>query len=119
MESLKDTSISQIQPIPGLFISDISRFAARSVSLLKSLNIGYIVSVTRTEDVPKFDSKQLTESDVSDTKALFVRKHLDIDDDPTEDILIHLGDTYDWIKTSLASTPTNVDGDSRKQAGVL
>ncbi|OBT77761.1 hypothetical protein VF21_03768 [Pseudogymnoascus sp. 05NY08] len=113
MQSLKDTSISQIQPVPGLFISD--RFAARSVSLLKSLNIGYIISVTQAEDVPKFNAK----SDTPDIKDVFVQKHVNINDDPIEDILIHLKDTCVWIKTSLASAPANVDGESRRQAGVL
>ncbi|KFZ14887.1 hypothetical protein V501_03004 [Pseudogymnoascus sp. VKM F-4519 (FW-2642)] len=112
MESLKDTSISQIKPVPGLFISD--RFAARSISLLKDLSIGYIISVTRAEDVPKFNA----ESDTSDIKDVFVQKHVDINDDPTEDILIHLKDTCDWIKTSLASAPTDIE-DSPKQTGVL
>ncbi|KFZ14094.1 hypothetical protein V502_06247 [Pseudogymnoascus sp. VKM F-4520 (FW-2644)] len=117
MESLRDTSISQIQSVPGLFISD--RFAARSASLLRSLNIAYIISVTRAEDVPKFNSQQLSESDASDARDVFVQKHISIDDDLTEDILVHFKDTCDWIKTSLASAPTNVEGDSPRQAGVL
>ncbi|KFY45521.1 hypothetical protein V494_00899 [Pseudogymnoascus sp. VKM F-4513 (FW-928)] len=117
MVSLKDTSISPIQPVPGLFISD--RFAARAVPLLRSLNIHYILSVTQAENVPKFNTQDITESGTSDTKAAFVQKHLDINDDPTEDILIHLKDTCDWIKASLASAPVNSDGDGPRQAGVL
>ncbi|KFY17447.1 hypothetical protein V492_00696 [Pseudogymnoascus sp. VKM F-4246] len=117
MVSLTNTTISQIQPVPGLFISD--RFAARAVPLLKSLNIHYIVSVTQAEDVPKFNTQDITESGTSDTKAAFIQKHIDINDDPTEDILIHLKDTCDWIKASLASAPVNSDGDGPKQVGVL
>ncbi|KAF2183508.1 phosphatases II [Zopfia rhizophila CBS 207.26] len=90
MESLKDSSISQVKGIPGLYISD--RFAACSRSLLASLNVGYVLSVTRTEDVPKF------------TEDRIAVKHIDIDDDPTEDILCHLDDACDWIDAALHSS---------------
>ena len=97
----------------------ISRFAARSVTLLRSLNIGYILSVTRAEDVPKFNFSNPVKSTPSDVKDELVLKHLDIDDDPTEDLLFHLKDVCDWIKTSLESTPKKVEGDDSKQVGVL
>ncbi|KAF2184528.1 phosphatases II [Zopfia rhizophila CBS 207.26] len=90
MESLRDSSISQVKDIPGLYISD--RFAARSRSLLASLNVGYVLSVTRIEDVPKF---------AEDRVAV---KHIDIDDDPMEDILCHLDDACDWIDAALHSS---------------
>ncbi|KFX86739.1 hypothetical protein V490_08891 [Pseudogymnoascus sp. VKM F-3557] len=117
MNFLKDTRISQVQPIPGLFISD--RVAARSASLLRSLNIGYILSVTRTEDVPKFTSAQLADSEPPDIKYEFVQRHIDIQDDPTEDILIHLKDACDWIKAGLDSGQQKAKGDDQTQVGVL
>ncbi|KAG0647045.1 Dual specificity phosphatase MPK-4 [Hyphodiscus hymeniophilus] len=119
MQSLRETSIAQIKSVPGLFISD--RFAARSLSLLKSLNIKYILSVTRPEDRPKFDPKDHAESDVHVNSDRFVTRHVDINDDPTEDILLHLKDTCDWIEASLLSTSSDIGRQNRTagKAGVL
>lgn len=113
MQSLKDTSISPIKPVPGLFLSD--RFAARSVSLLKSHNIGYILSVVRPDDLPNFSSLDPFEADAFARKV--VTKHIDIDDDPTEDILCHLRDACDFIDGGLLSR--SKDGDGSKQVGVV
>lgn len=75
--------------------------------------------MTCAEDVPKFNADQLDQSDASHAEGIFAQKHLDINDDPTEDILIYLKDACDWIKTSLASTTTHVDSDNLRQVGVL
>jgi dual specificity phosphatase 12 len=75
--------------------------------------------VTQAEDVPKFNLSNPVESNPSDVKDELVLKHLNIDDDPTEDFLFHLKDACDWIKTSLVSTPKTVEGDNAKQVGVL
>ncbi|KAH8800354.1 protein-tyrosine phosphatase-like protein [Xylogone sp. PMI_703] len=90
MEFARDSSIAEIKPIPGLYISD--RFATRNRPLLKSLNIKYILSATHQEDIAKFN-------DNGDTKI--IRKHIDIDDDATEDILCHLKEACDWIDAAL------------------
>jgi dual specificity phosphatase 12 len=96
-----------------------SRFAARSVSLLKSLNISYVLSVTRPEDLPKFNSGDGAESETSASKDELVVKHIDINDDPTEDILQYLKDACDWIETSLTAEPTKAEVGDPKQVGVL
>jgi dual specificity phosphatase 12 len=41
-------------------------------------------------------------------------KHIDIDDDPTEDILCHLGQICEWIDEALSSR-----GDEVEQVGVV
>jgi dual specificity phosphatase 12 len=52
-------------------------------------------------------------------------KHIDIDDDPTEDILYHLGSTCDWMdaalhSSSLASEAHDMDSVDRNHCpGVL
>ncbi|OCL02547.1 phosphatases II [Glonium stellatum] len=113
MQSLKDTSISPIKSVPGLFLSD--RFAARSVSLLKSYNIGYVLSVVRPDDLPNFSASDPSEADAFASEV--VTKHIDINDDPTEDILCHLRDACDFIDGGLFSQ--SAGGDSSKQVGVL
>ncbi|OCK78047.1 phosphatases II [Lepidopterella palustris CBS 459.81] len=113
MESLRESSISQIKGVEGLWISD--RFAARSVSLLKELGITHVLSVTHAQDTPKFEDRDG-----------IVGKHVEIVDDPVEDILLHLNETCDWIDAVLKpiestdqSLSTNVEGENKKAGGVL
>jgi dual specificity phosphatase 12 len=76
--------------------------------------------VTRAEDMPKFDFQHPATSNASKVGDELILKHLDIDDDPTEDILVHLKDACDWIKTGLATPSKRAEGDnSLKQVGVL
>ncbi|KAF4631499.1 hypothetical protein G7Y89_g6635 [Cudoniella acicularis] len=115
MESLKETSIAQIKPIPGLYISD--RFAARSRLLLRSLGITHILSVTQEEDVPPLNSSANPNADPDIKQIQYVMKHIPIYDDPTEDILIHLEDACDWIQNCLSTfSPTNKDNDNANEA---
>ncbi|RFU26809.1 hypothetical protein B7463_g9532, partial [Scytalidium lignicola] len=109
MEPLRDGKIAQVKQIPGLFISD--RFTARNRSLLKDHNIRYILSITRREDIPKFN-------DTNDQHENYriIQKHIDIDDDPTEDILRYLKEACDWIDESLQSS---FNASSKTGVGVL
>lgn len=95
-----------------------SRFAARSASLLKELGIKFILSVTHSEDVPKFRSQLQDERKSSDFEARLVMKHIDINDDPTEDLLYHLKDACDWIESNLSSGKKE-SKDAGQQSGVL
>lgn len=88
------------------------------MSLLESLNIKYILSITRLEDMPDFSSKDHAESYAPDIEHQLVRKQIDINDDPTEDILCHLKDACDWIEVSLLSTPVKIDNDKSNEARV-
>ncbi|KAF2816262.1 phosphatases II [Mytilinidion resinicola] len=85
MESLQ---ASEIKAVPGLFVSD--RFAARSISILKSHNITHVLSITRPEDTPKYAPDQG-----------ITHCCIDIDDDPLADILFHLQSACDWIQVAL------------------
>lgn len=89
------------------------------MSLLKSLNIRYILSVTLSEDLPKFNSQDKAESSARTFKDELVMKHIDINDDPTEDILCHLQGACDWIENSLLSKSKEVVNDSTAPVGVL
>ncbi|EPE34848.1 (Phosphotyrosine protein) phosphatases II [Glarea lozoyensis ATCC 20868] len=90
MQSLSSSSIAPIPSVPGLYISD--RFAARSLPLLKSLNITAILSLTSAAEVPRFQP---------DAIEGLVQKHVDVDDDPTEDLFGILEDCCDWIALGL------------------
>ncbi|CAG8955908.1 hypothetical protein HYFRA_00008761, partial [Hymenoscyphus fraxineus] len=102
MESLGISSLSGVKYIPDLYISD--RFAARSPALLRSLGIKYILSVTHLQDVPKFAEEEG-----------FVGKHVEIEDDVTEDLIVHLQGCCDWIDERLSS----LDGEDGDGGGVL
>jgi len=69
----------------------------------------------RPDDLPNFSSSDPSEVDAFARKV--VTKHIDIDDDPTEDILCHLGDACDFIDGGLLSR--SKDGDGSKQVGVV
>ncbi|KAI9374234.1 protein-tyrosine phosphatase-like protein [Aspergillus egyptiacus] len=99
-----------IHPIPGLYISD--RFSARSKALLASHGITHILSVTRWEDGPLTLS-----SSEPQIEHRIIRKQVDLDDDPTEDILWRLNEMLDWIQNALASSPA-VSTQSDTEAGL-
>ncbi|KAH8648785.1 protein-tyrosine phosphatase-like protein [Tricladium varicosporioides] len=117
MQSLRRTSISEIKAVPGLFISD--RFAARSVSLLRSLNITHILSVTQPEDIPKFNTAASDSNQDGDFKVEISMKALNIDDDPMEDIVCHLKDICDWIAKALNEEKNSVENSPERRNGVL
>lgn len=71
----------------------------------------------RPDDLPNFSSSDLFEADAFARKV--VTKHIDIDDDPTEDILCHLRDACDFIDGGLLSRSKDEDGDGSKQVGVV
>ena len=48
-----------------------------------------------------------------------VRKYIDIDDDPTEDILCHLNEACEWIDKALEGKEAEDDGGERRDVGVL
>ncbi|KAK2761322.1 hypothetical protein FQN54_001844 [Arachnomyces sp. PD_36] len=100
MEFLKSPTLCPVSPIPGLFISD--RFAASSISNIKSHNIVRILSLVDPQEVPRFEGQAVE------------IKNIDIDDEPTVDILEHLQNACDWIQEGLDLDPR--DG---QQAGVL
>jgi dual specificity phosphatase 12 len=70
--------------------------------------------------MPKFPSKE-DSGNIEDVGSMQTRtmstKHLDIDDDPTEDLVCRLKDACDWIDAALKTT-TKEDGDEM-QTGVL
>jgi dual specificity phosphatase 12 len=96
-----------------------SRFAARSASLLRSLNIRFILSVTQLEDVPKFQSRLPDEPNTSNIEYDFIMKHIEIHDSPTEDILFHLTDACCWIETNLRWKMETAKSDDPNFFGVL
>ena len=72
--------------------------------------------MTGSEHVPKFDTPAWDD----DYHQKLKHKHIDIDDDPTEDILCHLKDACDWIETGLQSgSKIGDDRDEHRQVGVL
>jgi dual specificity phosphatase 12 len=74
--------------------------------VLEDNHINHVLSITRSEDVPKLD------------EAKYKAKQIDIDDDPTEDILMHLNDACDWIDEALPRDSAKEDGTDEK-GGVL
>jgi dual specificity phosphatase 12 len=79
--------------------------------VLKSFNINNILSITRPEDIPNFTSKDYGETHAPESQQPLVTKQIDINDDPTEDILCHLKDACDWIEASLLSPSRNLKGE--------
>lgn len=68
--------------------------------------------------MPKYDSQDEDE----ETRAFkdeLMMKHIDINDDPAEDILRHLQDACDWIEKGLLSNSKIEEGSSLAPAGVL
>ncbi|PGH05598.1 hypothetical protein AJ79_06765 [Helicocarpus griseus UAMH5409] len=108
MDLLHVPTVSAVGAVSGLFVSD--RFAAQSVFNIKSHNIVRILSLVPPEEVPRFDRSE-GKQDV----AVEIR-NINIDDDPMEDILMHLKDACDWIQSGLDQR--SADG-SNGQTGVL
>lgn len=77
------------------------------------------MSVTRSEDVPKFSLFDPVGNDTSANKNEVLVKHIDIDDDPAEDILYHLKSACDWIETCLQPGSKSGEGYDLKKVGVL
>jgi dual specificity phosphatase 12 len=98
----------------------LSRFAARSLTLLQSLNIRYVLSATRSEDVPKYRARPepgaIEGDDCTEVQSMSI-KHIDIDDDPTENLVWRLKEACDWIDAGLKSSSAET-GDGT-QVGVL
>lgn len=71
--------------------------------------------MVRPDDLPNFSSSDPPEADTFARDV--ITKHINIDDDPTEDILCHLRDACDFIDGGLLSR--SKDEDASKQVGVL
>lgn len=99
----KSNSFHALQVIIADYISTSSRFPASSISNIKSHNIKRILSLVEPHEVPRFNDEISVEI-----------KHIDIDDEPTVDILEHLQDACDWIHEGL-----DLHLAEGKQAGVL
>ncbi|KAL4778059.1 protein-tyrosine phosphatase-like protein [Aspergillus varians] len=89
-------ALNRIHAIPGLYISD--QFSARDPSLLETHRISHILCVTRWEDLLRIG---LTTPQIPGTEPEIQCKHVNLDDDPTEDILRHLGEMLDWVRDAL------------------
>lgn len=89
----QDTFITEIL----LTSPNYSSTTARSFLLLNEFKFTHILSVSSGE----------SSSPLPDPQDILSSKHINIKDDPTEDIIQHLKKACDWIQTSLASTPTN------------
>ncbi|KAI1629190.1 protein-tyrosine phosphatase-like protein [Exophiala viscosa] len=116
MEKLKNSSLDPIKAVPGLCISD--RVAASSPPELRSQNIRRILSVLQPHDILKPTTLAYDDNDVecSGGPAQIQFKSILIDDDPTIDILQHLGTACDWIQDGLQ--PMSKDG-AEPPRGVL
>ncbi|KAL2856284.1 protein-tyrosine phosphatase-like protein [Aspergillus pseudodeflectus] len=106
---LPGTTISPVLAVPGLYISD--RFAARSNSLLTEHRITHILSILRWEDRPRPSSYKDATDDGTETVTntgsdlrRITRKHVDMDDDPMEDLLAHLDGMLDWVHDAIIGT---------------
>ncbi|KAF2459677.1 protein-tyrosine phosphatase-like protein [Lineolata rhizophorae] len=113
MQPLKEPKMDAIQDAPGLYISD--RVAARSVKFLKQYNIRYILSAVGADDAPKVQEVKFSDAD---GEWEISRKIVEIDDDPTQDMMRHLKDACDWIDAGLGEKRNDAENEQR-QRGVL
>ncbi|KAL3464018.1 protein-tyrosine phosphatase-like protein [Aspergillus heterothallicus] len=103
MDPTMTTTLCPILAVPGLYISD--RFAARSTPLLIAHGITHILSVVRWEDRPRStgpEAERVTDTDARENSQRIIHKHIDIDDDPMEDLLSKLNEMLEWIHDALA-----------------
>ncbi|KAL2813236.1 protein-tyrosine phosphatase-like protein [Aspergillus granulosus] len=111
------TTLCPILAVPGLYISD--RFAARSNPLLIEHGITHILSIVRWEDLPRapaYGAGAETNTDPNKDPATgaqsIIRKHVDLDDDPTEDLLAQLESMLEWVHDAIGPAPLNKDAKS-------
>ncbi|KAJ0427019.1 protein-tyrosine phosphatase-like protein [Aspergillus carlsbadensis] len=123
MDALPGATISPVHAVPGLYISD--RFAARSTSLLTEHRITHILSILRWEDRPRplsykdetDDGTETITNTGSDLRRI-TRKHVDMDDDPMEDLLARLDDMLDWVHGAIiGSAPLDIVEEDRVDEG--
>ncbi|KAL2787360.1 protein-tyrosine phosphatase-like protein [Aspergillus keveii] len=114
MDPLPETDLSPILAVPGLYISD--RFAARSNALLTEHGITHILSLLRWEDRPRPSSYKDETDDGTETITntgsdlpRIARKHVDMNDDPLDDLLARLDDMLDWVHAAIGPAPLNTD----------
>ncbi|KAK4943563.1 hypothetical protein LTR10_016857 [Elasticomyces elasticus] len=103
MERLKSSTLDPIKAVPGLFISD--RFAASSVPNLQSHNIRRVLSLLQPHEAlkPKVFAGNANEADGSEGPFQIEFRTIEIDDDPTVDIVQHLSAACDWIQEGLGT----------------
>ncbi|KAL3452897.1 protein-tyrosine phosphatase-like protein [Aspergillus insuetus] len=113
MHPLPETDLSPILAVPGLYISD--RFAARSNALLTEHGITHILSILRWEDRPRPSSYKDETDDgtetITNTGSDLPRitwKHVDMNDDPLEDLLARLDDMLDWVHNAIGSASLDI-----------
>ncbi|KAF2658356.1 phosphatases II [Lophiostoma macrostomum CBS 122681] len=93
MEVFNSDPISDIIPVPGLCISDIT--ISRTVASLKERQVTHVVSLTSTRDCPRIPQETGIQ-----------HLHIEIDDNPMEDLLMHLDGICAWIRNALHSSPS-------------
>ncbi|KFY50074.1 hypothetical protein V496_09609 [Pseudogymnoascus sp. VKM F-4515 (FW-2607)] len=82
-------TISTVEPTPGLFISGIT--ATHSPDTLRKHGITHVLSLTNQQELPRF------------AKELGIQQlHLDIEDNPYEDLLMSLDGICAWIDNALS-----------------
>ncbi|KAH7319865.1 protein-tyrosine phosphatase-like protein [Stachybotrys elegans] len=101
MYALGSSTINAIDSVPGLFISDIA--TTRSPETLAKHGISHILSVTGRLEFP-------VSPDVTQAMGIQVL-HLDIEDNPYEDLLMSLDGLCAWLDNALKA--------SRGRSGVL
>ncbi|KAI9154875.1 dual specificity phosphatase [Paramyrothecium foliicola] len=100
MYALGSNSIDSVKLVPGLFISDIT--TARSPETLAKHGIGHILSAVGQLEFP-------SHSDTAIDLGIQTL-HLDIEDNPYEDLLMSLDGLCAWLDNALRT---------RKRTGVL
>ncbi|KAL2844772.1 protein-tyrosine phosphatase-like protein [Aspergillus pseudoustus] len=105
MDPLPGTTLCPILAVPGLYISD--RFAARSNALLVEHGITHILSVVRWEDRARSSGY---ETDAETDASSIIRNHVDIDDDPMEDLLLRLDGMLEWVHEAIGPNPSKEGG---------
>lgn len=93
-----------------------SRFAARSNALLTEHGITHILSILRWEDRPRplsykdeTDDGTETITNMGSDLPRIARKHVDMNDDPLEDLLARLDDMLDWVHAAIERAPLDVE----------
>ncbi|KAL2818410.1 protein-tyrosine phosphatase-like protein [Aspergillus cavernicola] len=88
--------LTSIKQIPNLYISD--RQGACDEPLLVEHGITHILTIRRWEDDPNLAMTPITPP----IKLPLIRKYVELEDDPTADLLAHLGEMVDWIHDALS-----------------
>ncbi|KAL4943409.1 protein-tyrosine phosphatase-like protein [Aspergillus oleicola] len=102
---MEPLALYHINAVPGLYISD--QPSARSEVLLKRHHISHVLSLRRWEDryrtgTPELEATNILLGIAQSDQVRIKYNEVELEDDPTADILRSLNDALDWIRDALA-----------------